>query len=159
MKNQKDVVIETKHAGLTLKQRFESLGLTSDAITARIESVTKSGNWYIFVGNILTIANKFESFVMKLNAGENNEDYIKETETFFSTFKPGDYLLSNVQVRQAGETWNDESGNSGQYKESYICVPFTSNMLFLGSDSVYNTRKRESDYAKMNLKALELVED
>lgn len=141
----------------TLRQRFESLGLNLDSITAKVEGFTVStgdkGTWYTFVANILSNG-KYESFVCKLNAGSANAEHIAKTKEFFDSFKAGDYMLTNVGLRVAGEDWTDESGNKGTYKESYVNVPFISNFIYLGSDAVYNMKKQEAEYAKMALQAM-----
>jgi hypothetical protein len=148
--------------GKTLRQRFDSLGLTTDSVTAKIEGVTRSkgekGTWFIMVAMIL-IDNIFHPFVCKLNAGAANDEYIKQCEEFFNSFKAGDYVLTNLQLRVKGETWEDDEGNKGVYESNYISIPFISDMLYLGSDTVYKTKEQEAKYAKMQLSNLKLVED
>ena len=138
----------------TLKERFEYANLSTDNFSATIGAVSKSSNWYTFVANVVKQDNTIEQFVCKLNAGKDNEAYIKQTDDFFASFKPGDYMLTNVQLRQAGETWSDEAGTEGTYKESYISVPFTSNMLALGENAVLNNKRKEAEYAKIALEAM-----
>jgi len=143
----------------TLKERFEAIGLSIDNFSATISGVSKSNNWYTFIANVVTPKNSIEQFVCKLNAGKDNAEYIKQTDDFFTLFKDGDYMLTNVQLRQAGETWNDEAGNTGSYKESYVSVPFTSSILYLGSDTVIANKRKESELAKIALQGLALVEE
>jgi hypothetical protein len=160
MKEVKEVI---KTAGLNIKQKFASLGLSTDSLVARIEGFSKSvsdrGTWYIMVLQIL-VNNKFEQFVAKLNAGVLNEDHIARVNEFFDTFKVGDYMLTNLNIRQAGEKWQSEDGkNSGIYETSYINIPFTSDMLFQGENAVENIITKETKYANIKLKSLELKED
>jgi hypothetical protein len=142
----------------TLSERFKDCNLSNDNITARIEGFTRStgpkGTWYTFVAAILTRANTYEEFVCKLNAGISNEDYIKNVDRFFAEFKPGDYNITNVSIRETGATWDDGEGNNGTYKTSYISVPTYSDLLYKGGDAVLNQRTREAQFAKLALQAM-----
>lgn len=145
----------------TLLERFNGCNLSSDNITARIEGFTRStgikGTWYTFIAMVLTRENIYEEFVCKLNAGVKNEEHIKATDDFFNNFKAGDYNITNVQVRIAGQQWTDEDNElSGTYKTSYLSVPTYSDLMFKGSDATLDMRKREREFAKLALESMEV---
>jgi hypothetical protein len=147
---------------MKLKEKFEKLGLSTDNLTARIEGFNKSDNgnglWYIMSIIILDSTNHFHRFIAKLCAGINNEEYIERTIQFFDTFQKGDYHLTGVELRNVGDTWVSEDGKSnGTYKESYIYIPFTSRMIFIGENGVQSEKILEAQYAR--LQYAELVEE
>jgi hypothetical protein len=141
--------------GLNIAQRFANLGLSTDSVIARIEGVLKSvsdnGTWFSMVMQVL-VNGKFETFPTKLNAGTGNADYIKQCEDFFANFQKGDYQVTNLNIRVKGETWESEDGKSkGTYGASYINIPFTSDMLFMGETAVLTMKQQEAEYRKLLL--------
>lgn len=142
---------------MNLKERFDKLGLSKDAIIARIEGVNKSvsdmGTWFTFVAYVL-VNGKFETLTCKLNAGKNRESHVTAVNEFFTNFKAGDYQLTNLGIRVEGETWEDEEGNKVVYKQSYINVPFPSDMIYLGENTVENLKAKEAKFKRMEREAL-----
>ncbi len=141
-------------------ERFQTAGCSTDSFSATIGAVTKSGSWYTFVANVITKANRIEPFICKVNAGSKDADYVAKVEEFFAGFKAGDYILSNVSIREKGETWHDEANaTEGVYKESYISVPYISNILALGNGAIMNTKKDEAKLARMALLTAQDIEE
>src|SRR4030043_1961754 len=145
-------------SGLNLRQRFEQAGLACDAMTVTIGGFTKSsnektGNVYTAVLSVINKQNKIEQFVGKVFAGKGNTEHIESTNEYFKSFKAGDYVLQNVNLHVKGEHWDgidkDDKPISGIYSDSFIGIPFVSNILLLGDNAIMTNKENEIKLAKM----------
>jgi hypothetical protein len=151
---------ESEATELTLRQRINKAGLSLDNLVCRIEGKNKSvsvkGTWFIM--SIAVLVNGiFENFICKLCAGGTDKpEYTKQVEDWFNeNFKEGDWQLTNLALRIKGESWTSEDGkSSGIYEQTYINIPFTSDMIYLGKDAVMNQKKQEAEYHKLLLAEL-----
>ena len=127
----------------TLKQQVERLKLGAEVL-AKVSMPVKSNSWYVMDVAIINNANKVEHLTVRCNVGTNKPEYIAKADEFFSTFKPQDCIVSNIELREKGQSWIDEaSGATGVYSDSYLVIDFYTRIRPIGENAILADKELE----------------
>ena len=85
----------------------------------------------------------------RLSRKADNVSEIEAVEKFVKDFQKGDYNIADCEIRIKGESYETQDGSKGEYKESYISVPYLSSLSFLGENYVMTVKKEEFDLLAM----------
>ena len=123
-------------------------GVNTESITAKILGVTLEKNdrgaFLKFFARI-----NGQDVPFRLSRKADNTSEIEAVESFVKNFQKGDYNIAASEVRIKGETYETVDGVKGEYKESYISVPYLSNITFMGESYLLTVKKEEFDLLAM----------